>query len=127
MKAHGFDSFESRLRGRADALKFMLGLADDELDKNMDEHQQSRFLTPFVSSTSDIRVACYFATSGCKTDGSIYVLRVSPLARYNPYNTGLLALCHKSTVVSENEWSWLACIDPSFIVDELPVSPKDCC
>lgn len=126
LTAVGFRSFEARSQGDDRALMALLGMDLDELERRMEDHAVSPFLSWFVSATSDIRVACYFATDGCQRVGSIYVLRFSPLARHNPFNVADLTLCDGTTVVKESEWVWLSYIDPKFIVDERPVTPDDC-
>ena len=98
----------------------------EDLEKRMEDHATSHFLSWFVSTTSDIRVACYFATDGCKSSGSIYVLKCSPFARPNPFNTTDITLCDGKTMVEENEWVWLSYVDPLYILDERPVTPADC-
>lgn len=126
LKNVGFDSFDSRQKGRMQAIIDLLGLPEDDINKKMDEHQQSKFLSSFVSITSDIRVACYFATNGCKNDGCIYVIKWSPLAKSNTFNTKLIALCDNVTIVGESELVWFSYIDPKYIEDEIMVTPDDC-
>jgi hypothetical protein len=126
LKSVGFRSFEAKSQGDQQALAALLDMALDELERRMEEHASSHFLSWFVSTTSDIRVACYFATNGCNNPGSIYVLKSSSLARYNPFNTADISLCDGKTVVKENEWVWFSSIDPQFILDERPVTPDDC-
>ncbi len=126
LKTVGFRSFEAKSQGDQEALAVLLGMDLDELEKRMEDHAASHFLSWFVSTTSDIRVACYFATNGCKNNGSIYVLMDSPLARSNPFNTVDIILCDGKTVVEEKEWVWLSYVDPSYILDELQVTPDDC-
>jgi hypothetical protein len=122
----GFRSYQARSLGDKQALTNLLQASPEELEKRMEEHATSKFLSWFVSTSSDIRVACYFATNGCKSDGSIYVLTYSSLALHNPFNTGALAVCDGKTIVTEDEWVWLSYIDPRFILDEHTVTPDDC-
>jgi hypothetical protein len=126
MRSMGFDSYESRSRGRTQAMGYVLGLSSDELEKKMEEHAGSKFLSAFVSTTSDIRVACYFATNGCNNAGSIYVITQTSLAKKNTFNKTLITLCDKKTVVGESEWVWFAYIDPKYIVSKMMVMPDDC-
>ena len=126
LKSVGFRSFEAKSQGNDQALAGLLDMDLDELERRMEDHANSRFLSWFVSATSDIRVACYFATNGCKNDGSIYVLTRSPLARANPFDTVEITLCDGKTVVKEMEWVWFSYVDPSYIVAERPVTPADC-
>ena len=122
----GFESFEAKSRGKTAALKDLLAVDTDELDRRMQNHASSKFLSCFVSTTNDIRVACYFATTGCTNNGCIYVLQNSALARSNPFNAGDLILCDGKTLAKEQEWVWFSYIDPKFILDEIMVSPADC-
>jgi hypothetical protein len=118
LKSVGFRSFEAKSQGDRQALAALLKMGLDELERLMEDHASSHFLSWFVSTTSDIRVACYFATDGCKSKGSIYVLRSSSLARYNPFNTLDITLCDEKTVVKENEWVWFSYVDPTDIQNE---------
>ena len=43
----GFDSFESRHRGRPQAMAYILGLSSDDIDKKMEDHSVSKFLSGF--------------------------------------------------------------------------------
>jgi hypothetical protein len=126
LKSVGFRSFEAKSQGDQQALAALLGMELDDLERRMADHAGSHFLSWFVSTTSDIRVACYFATDACKTNGSIYVLMPASLARFNPFNTTDIVLCDGKTVVKENEWVWFSYVDPKYILDERPVTPDDC-
>lgn len=126
LKSVGFRSFEARSLGDKQALADLLKLDHAELEKRMEQHAISPFLSWFVSATSDVRVACYFATNGCKNAGSIYVLMYSSMALYNPFNTTDIVLCDGKTVVKENEWVWFSYVDPKYIIDEHMVTPDDC-
>ena len=126
LKTVGFSSFEAKSRGNTVALKDLLDIDTEELDRRMEKHAASKFLSWFVSTTRDIRVACYFATAGCTSKGCIYVLQESPLARPNPFNAVDIMLCDGKTLTKEDEWVWLSHVEPRYIVDEIMVAPDDC-
>jgi hypothetical protein len=61
LKLAGFRSFQARSLGDNEALTDLLNASLDELERRMEQLAASKFLSWFVSTTTDIRVACYFA------------------------------------------------------------------